>query len=77
MSIDKVKVGDVYALPEGPDRREIEHTVQAACGEDRGQHYCVTCEVLLRNNMETNGHVYGVGVHRMAWVCLTHGLERP
>lgn len=52
-------------------------TVLPACDLQAGGHwYCVTHDEYFQNQLMKDSHI-SRGDHKMAWVCLDHGIETP
>jgi hypothetical protein len=66
-----VKVGDVI------DNETESFVVGAACDENLGQWYCVTCALSFANNLQKDLHGAAGTRHVLAWACFVHGVEAP
>lgn len=72
-----VAAGEKVSLREGPNNTPVEYTVLGPCEDKTGGHwYCVTHREAFANPMQKDSHIH-YGRHKLAWVCHTHGPERP
>jgi hypothetical protein len=69
-----VKVGDAILDPNDTSRTV---KVKAAC-EDKhhGHWFCLTHAEGFANQLEKDSHIHS-GIHKLVWICHTHGAEQP
>jgi hypothetical protein len=57
----------------GHRRKEF---VKVGCGSETGHLFCLTHGKLLYNESQKDSHTQS-GKHRLIWLCLKHGAEKP
>lgn len=54
------------------------HVIQPACkNKHNGKWVCLTHRYFPRHQFDKDTHISTPGPHKMAWICLEHGLEKP
>ncbi len=76
-SVCKVEEGEVLDAPMIRESFGEPVTVKPSCGGQAGRWSCVTCGYDPPNQFYKDTHIGEPGEHRMAWICLEHGIEVP
>lgn len=76
-TVEKVDVGE--AIDTSGVRKAFGGpvVVKASCRGKGGQWFCTTHDYVCENQFDKDTHIGQPGNHRMAWICLEHGLEQP
>lgn len=82
---ERVEVGELVTLSAPDTRRPVNgmiREVQPACDDKtNGRWYCVVHRASFANQLQKDLHLSEQrslkSGCRLAWVCMTHGLERP
>ncbi len=68
--VSPVAVGDHIKSSAG------EFTVKPSCGGPAGRWYCATHDESFSHQFQKDSHIH-YGKHKLAWMCILHGLEVP